>query len=157
MTNYTLNFKLENTHFCIDESLLPLLRFSLDYSIEFSNNEIYTFKTHIHFNPKSKVLVFQEYTLGKGYTYTDLLIEQLWNLYNPLKTEITKPEEENKAGNWLNYWTGVQGEKYEQKDKLNSFTSWWKDNFDSIKEEIILHKEEYNQQIIDLFSRSLID
>ena len=67
MASYTLNFKLEDTSFSTDERLLPLLRFSLDYSIEFSNNEIYTFKTHIHFNPKSKVLVFEEYTLGKGF------------------------------------------------------------------------------------------
>ena len=65
MTNYTLTFKLEDTSFSTDERLLPLLRFSLDYSIEFSNNEIYTFKTPIDFNPKSKVLVFKEYTFKR--------------------------------------------------------------------------------------------
>ena len=156
MTNYTLTFKLEDTSFSTDERLLPLLRFSLDYSIEFSNNEIYTFKTHIHFNPKSKVLVFEEYTLGKGFAYTDLLVEQLWNIHNPLKSIITQPEDQNQAGNWLSNWHGEKATDSDKK-KLDLFTSWWKDNFDSIKEEIILHKEEYNQQIISLFSRSLID
>ena len=156
MTNYTLTFKLENTSFSTDERLLPLLRFSLDYSIEFSNNEIYTFKTPIDFNPKSKVLVFKEYTFGKGFSYSNLLVEQLWNIHNPLKSIITQPEDQNQAGNWLSNWHGEKATDSDKK-KLDLFTSWWKDNFDSIKEEIILHKEEYNQQIISLFSRSLID
>jgi hypothetical protein len=52
MTNYTLTFKLEDTSFSTDERLLPLLRFSLEYSIEFGNNEIYSFNTPIDFNPE---------------------------------------------------------------------------------------------------------
>jgi hypothetical protein len=156
MPNYILTFKLEDTSFSTGERLLPLLQFSLEYSIEFSNNEIYTFKTHIHFNPKSKLLVFQEYTFGKGFAYTDLLVEQAWNLHNPLKSTITHSEELNRAGNWLSYWH-LEKATDSDKKKLEVFTSWWKDNFDSIKEEIIKHKEEYNQQIVALFSRSLID
>ena len=156
MANYILNFRLEDTSFSTDERLLPLLRFSLEYSIDFGNNEIYTFKTHIDFNPKSKVLVFQEYTFGKGFAYTDLLVEQAWNLHNPLKSTITHSEELNRAGNWLSYWHQEKATDADKK-KLEVFTSWWKNNFASIKEEIIKHKEEYNQQIIKLFSRSLID
>jgi hypothetical protein len=156
MTNYTLTFKLEDTSFSTDERLLPLLRFSIEYSIEFGNSEIYTFTTPIDFNPKSKVLVFKEYTFGKGFAYTDLLVEQAWSLHNPLKSIITQPNEQNQAGNWLSYWHGEKATDSDKK-KLDLFTSWWKDNFDSIKEEIILHKEEYNQQIIALFSRSLMD
>jgi hypothetical protein len=95
--------------------------------------------------------------LGKGFSYSNLLVEQLWNIHNPLKTEITQPEDQNHAGSWISYWNGAQGEKYEQKEKLNTFSSWWSTNFEAIKEEIIKRKEEYNQQIIDLFSRSLID
>ena len=156
MASYTLNFKLEDTSFSTDERLLPLLPFSIEYSIEFGNNEIYTFKTSIDFNPKSKVLVFKEYTFGKGFAYTDLLVEQAWNLHNPLKSIITQPNEQNQAGNWLSYWHGEKATDSDKKN-LDLFTSWWKDNFDSIKEDIILHKEEYNQQIIALLSRSLID
>ena len=156
MASYTLNFKLEDTSFSTDERLLPLLPFSIEYSIEFGNNEIYTFKTSIDFNPKSKVLVFKEYTFGKGFAYTELLVEQAWNLHNPLKSIITQPNEQNQAGNWLSYWHGEKATDSDKK-KLDLFTSWWKDNFDSIKEDIILHKEEYNQQIIALLSRYLID
>ena len=156
MTNYTLNFKLEDTSFSTDERLLPLLRFSLEYSIDFGYNEIYNFATPIDFNPKSKLLVFQEYTFGKGFVYTDLVVEQAWNLHNPLKSTITNSEELNRAGNWLSYWH-LEKATDSDKKKLEVFTSWWKNNFDSIKEEIIKHKEEHNQQIVDLFSRSLID
>jgi hypothetical protein len=156
MTNYTLTFKLEDTSFSTDERLLPLLRFSLEYSIDFGNDEIYTFKTQIDFNPKSKLLVFQEYTLGKGFAYTDLVVEQAWNLHNPLKSTITNSVELNRAGNWLSYWH-IEKATDSDKKKLEVFTSWWKNNFESIKEEIILHKDEYNQQIVALFSRSLID
>jgi hypothetical protein len=156
MANYEITFKLEDTTFSIDEKLLPLLRFSLEYSIEFGK-EVYTFSTLLEFNPKTKEFVFSEYALGKGFSYSNLLVEQLWNIHNPLKTEITQPEDQNHAGSWISYWNGAQGEKYEQKEKLNTFSSWWSTNFEAIKEEIIKRKEEYNQQIIDLFSRSLID
>ena len=156
MANYEITFKLEDTTFSIDEKLLPLLRFSLEYSIEFGK-EVYTFSTLLEFNPKTKEFVFSEYALGKGFSYSNLLVEQLWNIHNPLKTKITQPEDQNHAGSWISYWNGAQGEKYEQKEKLNTFSSWWSTNFEAIKEEIIKRKEEYNQQIIDLFSRSLID
>ncbi len=156
MDNYKLTFNLKDTTFSNDEKLLPLLRFSLEYSIEFGN-EVYSFSTPIEFNPKSKELVFSEYTFGKGFCYTNVIVEQLWNIHNPLKTIITSPEDQNHAGSWISYWNGGQGEKYEQKEKLNTFSSWWTTNFDSIKQEIIKNKVEYNQQIVDLFSRSLID
>lgn len=157
MANYEITFKLEDTSFSNSEKLLPLLRFSLEYTIDFGNKEVFTFSTPLEFNPKTKEFVLSEYTLGKGFSYSNLLVEQLWNIHNPLKTKITQPEEQNYAGGWISYWNGAQGEKYEQKEKLNTFSSWWSTNFDAIKEEIIKRKEEYNQQIIDLFSRSLID
>jgi len=154
MTNYKLTFKLEDTSFGSKNP--PLLPFSLEYSIEFSNNEIYTFQTPLHFNPKSKVLVFQEYTFGKGFAHLDLLVEQAWNIHNPLKSKITQPEEQNRAGNWLSYWHNENASDSD-KQKLEIFTSWWKENFNSIIEEITLNKGEYNQQIIDRTSSYLID
>ncbi len=157
MTNYTLTFELENTTFSADEKWTPLLRFSINYTIEFSKKEIYTFKTPFHFNPTTKELIFSEYTLGKGFNNTELKLEQLWNLHNPLKSVIVEPADENHAGNWLSYWSGGQGEKFEAKEKLNSYISWWKENFDTIKEKIVQNKETYNQQITALYSRSLID
>jgi hypothetical protein len=57
----------------------------------------------------------------------------------------------------LSYWHGAQGEKYEQKEKLDAFISWWNENFVSMKEEIIINKAVYNQKIQALFTRSLID
>ena len=156
MTNYILTFEIENTTFSSDEKWTPLLRFSINYTIEFSKEDIFTFRTPFEFNPKTKELIFSEYTLGKGFSNTVLKIEQSWNLHNPLKSIITQPNEQNQAGNWLSYWHGEKATDSDKK-KLDLFTSWWKDNFDSIKEDIILHKEEYNQQIIALLSRSLID
>ena len=120
MANYEITFKLEDTTFSIDEKLLPLLRFSLEYSIEFGK-EVYTFSTLLEFNPKTKEFVFSEYALGKGFSYSNLLVEQLWNIHNPLKTEITQPEDQNHAGSWISYWNGAQGEKYEQKEKLSDY------------------------------------
>jgi hypothetical protein len=81
----------------------------------------------------------------------------LWDLHNPLKTVIVEPSEKNNAGNWLNYWNGAQGENFQEKDKLNGYIAWWKENFNSIKEEILKNKENYNQQITALYSRSLIN
>ncbi len=156
MANYVLTFELGDTTFSIDERMMHLLRFSLEYTIDFKENEAYTFKTPIEFNPKTKELIYSEYTFGKGFSYSILLVEQLWNLHNPLKSIITQPEEQNRAGNWLSYWHGEKATDSEKK-KLETFTSWWKSNFDSIKEEILKKKEEYNQQIIDMFSHSLID
>ena len=156
MTNYTLNFRLEDTSFSTDERLLPSLRFSLEYTIDFEENEAYTFKTPINFNPKTKALIYSEYTFGKGFSYSNLLVEQLWNIHNPLKSTIVQPEEQNLAGNWLSNWHGDKATDSDKK-KLETFTLWWKANFDSINEEIVKKKEEYNQQIVDMFSHSLID
>jgi hypothetical protein len=157
MTNYILTFEIENTTFSSDEKWTPLLRFSINYTIEFSKEDIFTFRTPFEFNPKTKELIFSEYTLGKGFSNTVLKIEQLWDLHNPLKSVIVEPSEKNQAGNWLNYWNGAQGEKFQEKEKLNTYIAWWKENFDSIKEEILKNKENYNQQITALYSRSLID
>jgi len=157
MINYILTFEIENTTFSADESWMPLLRFSMNYTIEFSKKEIYTFKTPFEFDPKTKELIFSEYTLGKGFSNTDLKVDQLWNILNPLKTVIVEPSNENHAGGWLSYWHGAQGEKFKQKEKLDIYISWWNENFNSIKEEILKNKEIYNQQINALFSRSLIN
>jgi hypothetical protein len=157
MANYILTFDIENTTFSSEEKWMPILRFSLNYTIEFNKENLYTFTTPINFNPKTKELIFSEYTLGKGFSNTDLKVEQLWNILNPLKTVIVEPSNENHAGGWLSYWHGAQGEKYEQKEKLDTFISWWNDNFNSIKEEIIINKDIYNEKIKALFSRSLID
>ena len=157
MANYILTFDIENTTFSSDEKWMPLLRFSLNYTIEFSKESVYTFTTPINFNPKTKELIFSEYTLGKGFNNIELKVEQLWNTLNPLKTVIVEPSNENNAGSWLSYWHGAQGEKYEQKEKLDAFISWWNENFVSMKEEIINNKAIHNQKIQALFTRSLID
>ena len=157
MANYILTFDIENTTFSSDEKWMPLLRFSLNYTIEFSKESVYTFTTPINFNPKTKELIFSEYTLGKGFNNIELKVEQLWNTLNPLKTVIVEPSNENNAGSWLSYWHGAQGEKYEQKEKLDAFISWWNENFVSMKEEIINNKAIHNQKFQALFTRSLID
>jgi len=81
-----------------------------------------------------------------------------WKVDNPLaiSSALTNSLQSKITGNMVKD-TVVFPATDSVKTKLDLFTSWWKDNFDSIKEEIILHKEEYNQQIIALFSRSLID
>jgi hypothetical protein len=119
-----------------------LLAFILSFEINISGTN-YTFECRLQYNPKTKKFLLAEYTFGEGFKYFELTTEILSNVSNKQQIKITSPESENFSGVWLTYWN----QKEENKEKLNTYKSWWEENLSKIENHVLDRKEEFNQEL----------
>lgn len=153
--NFKLNFLLENTNFFNEDESKPLL---LGFKLVFTINvkEDYTMEGDVllHFHPKTKEFILSEFSLGKGFNYSKLSVEDLFDNSNKCKVHIKEPNSERKYV-FMSIWK-QSGTEFDQQ-KIDAYKKWWTENYFFLKEYIINNKQLYNDIIINQIDEILID
>lgn len=151
---FIIDFLPDNMTFYSEEGKQQFLVFKLSFS--FNSNKDYKINGEalLNFEPKKKQIILSEFTLGQGFRHKELTLHDVLQVTNPLKVYITEPGMEKK-NHFLGLWT--QSGKEEDVLKLNAYNAWWESNFHTLRDAILMKKEECNQKIKDIMVNLLID